>query len=225
MNGSAVGLDCLKDRRTEGRGLQIEDLNVARERKTIKVIIPDASPLLTLARVGRLDVLRHFVVTIQVVDVVKEEALRPVNDVTGNLRKWFDALPNNVEIVDTTVGLGLQARRQRGEDPPTGQLGEIAVDEHATVLARQGNPAVIPLVLFEDPDVLELRIARLRNVHLLNTAAMLIGLAEAGIDPDARQILKSINDLRKSPMLPIDRPARTKKIESEWVEGTTRAKP
>jgi hypothetical protein len=39
---------------------------VARERKTIKVIIPDASPLLTLARVGRLDVFRHFVVTIQI---------------------------------------------------------------------------------------------------------------------------------------------------------------
>lgn len=198
---------------------------MARERKTIKVIIPDASPLLTLARVGRLDVFRHFVVTIQIVDVVKEEALRPTNDVTGNVRKWFDALPNNVEIVDTTVGLGLKARRERGEDPPTGQLGEIAVDEHATALARQGNPAMIRPVLFEDPDVLELRIARLKNAHLLNTAAMLIGLADAGVDPEARQILKSINETRKSPMLPVDRPARTKKVESEWVEGATRPKP
>jgi hypothetical protein len=200
-------------------------LNVARERKTVKVIIPDASPLLTLARVGRLDVFRHFVVTIQIVDVVKEEAMRPVNDVTGNVRKWFGTLPNNVEIVDTTVGLGLKARRERGEDPPTGQLGEIAVDEHATVLARQGNAAMIPLVLFEDPDVLELRIARLKNAHLLNTAAMLIGLAEAGIEPEALQILKSINEMRRSPMLPVDRPARTKKIESEWVEGATKPKP
>jgi hypothetical protein len=33
----------------------------------------------------------------------------------------------------------------------------------------EGNPAMIPLVLFEDPDVLELRIARLKNAHLLNT--------------------------------------------------------
>jgi hypothetical protein len=84
---------------------------VARERKTIKVIIPDASPLLTLGRIGRLDVFRHFVVAIQIVDIVKEEAMRPINDVTGNVRKWFDALPNNIEIVDTTVGLGLKARR------------------------------------------------------------------------------------------------------------------
>jgi hypothetical protein len=92
-------------------------------------------------------------------------------------------------------------------------------------LARQGNPTMIPLVLFEDPDVLELRIARLKNAHLLNTAAMLIGLADAGVEPEARQILKSINETRKSPMLPVDRPAKTKKIESEWVEGTTRPKP
>jgi hypothetical protein len=198
---------------------------VARERRAIKVIIPDASPLLTLGRIGRLDVFRHFVVTIQIVDVVKEEAMRRINDVTGNVRTWFNALPNNVEIIDTTVGLGLRARRDRGEDPPTGQLGEIAVDEHATALARQGNAAMIPLVLFEDPDVLELRIARLKNAHLLNTAAMLIGLAEAGVEPEARQILKSINEMRKSPMRPVDRPARTKKFESEWVEGATKSKP
>jgi hypothetical protein len=61
-------------------------------------------------------------------------------------------------------------------------------------------------------DVLELRIARLKNAHPLNTAAMLIGLAEAAVEPEARQILKSINEMRKSPMRPVDRPARTKKV-------------
>jgi hypothetical protein len=50
-----------------GRSRRI--LVVARERRTITVIIPDASPLLSLARVGRLDVFRHFVVTIQIVDM------------------------------------------------------------------------------------------------------------------------------------------------------------
>jgi hypothetical protein len=70
-----------------------------RKRGAITVIIPDASPLLTLARVGRLDVFRHFVVPIQIVDLVKEEALRPVNDVTENVKRWFDTLPNNVEVV------------------------------------------------------------------------------------------------------------------------------
>jgi hypothetical protein len=31
--------------------------------------------------------------------------------------------------------------------------------------------------------------------------------------------------MRKSPMRPVDRPAKTKKTESEWVEGTTKSKP
>jgi hypothetical protein len=87
-----------------------------------------------------------------------------------------------------------------------------------------GNPGLVPLVLFEDPDILELRVARLKNAHLLNTAAMLIGLADAGVEPEGRQILKRVNELRKSPMLPVDRPARTKKVESEWVVGATTPK-
>lgn len=87
-----------------------------------------------------------------------------------------------------------------------------------------GNPGLVPLVLFEDPDILELRVARLKNAHLLNTAAMLIGLADAGVEPEGRQILKRVNELRKSPMLPVDRPARTKKVELEWVVGATTPK-
>jgi hypothetical protein len=62
-----------------------------------------------------------------------------------------------------------------------------------------GNPGLVPLVLFEHPDILELRVARLKNAHLLNTAAMLIGLADAGVEPEGRQILKRVNEFRKSP--------------------------
>ncbi len=91
---------------------------------------------------------------------------------------------------------------------------EIAVDEYATRLARQDDPRVVPLVLFEDPDILELRIARLRNVHLINTAALLTGLHELGIVEDADHVLEEINALRKTPMLPVERPARTRQIES-----------
>src|SRR5919202_4191936 len=103
-----------------------------RSKRAIAVVIPDASPLLTLGRVGRLDILSHFIVPIRVVDVVKEEATRPKNDVTGQVRRWFEGRPNNVEEISTIVGDGLRVRRARGEDPPTGQLGEIAVDEYAT---------------------------------------------------------------------------------------------
>lgn len=185
-------------------------------RKTvpISIVVPDASPLITLGRIERLDILSLFTKPINIVDVVAEEARRPANDRNGAVGRWFDMRPNNITIVDTLVGGGLKAARARGERPPTGNLGEIAVDEYATGLARLGDPNSIPLVLFEDPDVLELRIARLKNVHLMNTAAFLTGLHEIGLLPDAHQILGTINGLRKTPMLPIERAAQTKKFTS-----------
>jgi hypothetical protein len=75
----------------------------------------------------------------------------------------------------------------------------------------------VPLVLFEDPDVLQTRIARLPRVHLLNTAAWIRALADEGIVPDGAEILDAINAPRKSPMLPIERPGRARSIQSKWL--------
>ncbi len=71
----------------------------------------------------------------------------------------------------------------------------------------QGRSATfLPLVLFEDPDVLETRVAHLPRAHLLNTAAWIRALADEGIISDGRQILDQINAQRKSPMIPTERP-------------------
>jgi len=187
---------------------------MARRNVPVSLIIPDASPLLSLGRAGHLDVLNVFIIPVHIVDVVAEEAKRPVNDTNGAVRAWLDGAPNNVAIVETNVGLGLQQRRARGEHPPTGNLGEIAVDEYATSLALQGDPANIPLVLFEDPDVLELRVARLAHVHLINTAALLTNLQALGVIDNADDIINEINGLRKTPMKPIEKPARSARMQS-----------
>lgn len=192
---------------------------MARKSVSISIVVPDASPLITLGSVERLDVLSMFAVPIDIVDVVVEELQRPQNDRNGALRRWWDGRPNNIRIVETLVGEGLRSRRARGEVPPTGNLGEIAVDEYATRLAKTGNPQTIPLVLFEDPDVLELRIARLKSVHLLNTAALLIGLRELGLMPDGDEVLAQINSLRKTPMRPIERPAQTSRHRSTFAKA------
>lgn len=185
-----------------------------RRNTPITLVVPDASPLLSLGRVDRLDIFSAFVVPIHIVDVVAEEAVRPQNDVNSAVRAWLDKRPNNVSIVETNVGLGLKHRRERGETPQTGNLGEIAVDEYATVLARQGSDRLIPLVLFEDPDMLELRVARLSHVHMINTAALLRNLKALDVVDDAVDILDEINRLRISPMAPIERPAKSTKIRS-----------
>jgi hypothetical protein len=68
----------------------------------------------------------------------------------------------------------------------------------------------------------QLPIALLTNVHMLNTTAFLTALAEAGVLPEGRQLIEEINALRKTPMRPIDEPARTKKIRSTWIRKASK---
>jgi hypothetical protein len=93
----------------------------------------------------------------------------------------------------------------------------IAVDEYATQVALRGSPTFVPLVLFEDPDVLETRIARLPRVHLLNTVAWIRALADEGIIDDGAALLEAINAQRKSPLMPVERPGRTAQVRSRWL--------
>jgi hypothetical protein len=124
---------------------------------------------------------------------------------------------NRIAIIETWVEFGFRTKLERGETPKSGNRGEIAVDEYATQLALAASPTFVPLVLFEDPDVLETRIARLPRVHLLNTAAWVRALADEGIIPDGLKVLDDINAQRKSPMVPIERPGRTRRIPSRWL--------
>jgi hypothetical protein len=138
-----------------------------------------------LARIGRIDPLSSFTVPIKMVDQVHYEITRPENDPKGDIAAALDRLHNYIEIIETNVGVGYQARRKRNPQEPSGNLGEIAVDEYSTTLARMTGPGFVPLVLFEDPDVMELRIARLKNVHL--------------------------NATRATPMAPFEKPGLTRK--------------
>ena len=63
----------------------------------------------------------------------------------------------------------------------------------------------------------QLPVAKLVNVHMLNTTAFLLALADANVLPDGRELVERINALRKTPMRPIDAPARTKRLRSSWI--------
>ena len=188
-------------------------------RKTIDiaVILPDASPVLTLARIGRVDLLGLFGVPIRIVDQVHYEVTKPQNDPLGEVAAGLAQLHNQIEIIETNVGVGYQTRRARNPDEPGSNLGEIAVDEYATTLARTTGPGFVPLVLFEDPDVMELRIARLKDVHLLNTTGWLLSLYREGLLPEGLDLVAQINSTRKTPMIPFEKAGLTKKVRSTWL--------
>ena len=200
---------------------QVRDYDRAMAKKQIvdvKVIIPDSSPIMTLDRIGRLDLLGRFKVPVHIVDQVHYEVTKPDNDPTGQIAEGLKKLGNSVVIVQTNVGEGFQLRRARNPNTPSRNLGEIAVDEYATLLAHTSGPTFVPLVLFEDPDVFTLRIASMKNVHLLNTTGFLKALQGTGELTDGQELINKINALRVSPMDVLDKPARTKKIRSQWIK-------
>ena len=183
----------------------------------VAVIIPDASPVLTLGRIGWVDLLGSFTAPIKIVDQVHYEITKPQNDPNGEVASALARLHNQIEIVETTVEVGFQTKRARNPQEPSGNLGEIAVDEYAASLARTTGPSFIPLVLFEDPDVLELRIARLKEVHLLNTTGWLLTLHREGLLPEALDLVEQINSTRRTPMTPFEKVGLTKNVRSTWL--------
>jgi hypothetical protein len=194
-----------------------QESELTREIVDVAVIIPDASPVLTLARIGRVDLLGSFTVPIKIVDQVHFEITKPRNDPDGAVAAGLRRLHNQIEIVETNVGVGYKIRHARDPREPSSNLGEIAVDEYATMLAHTTGPGFVPLVLFEDPDVMELRIARLKDVHLLNTTAWLLTLHREGFLPEALGLIEQINSSRKTPLVPYENAGLTKKIRSSWL--------
>ena|ERR1700674_3749107 len=113
---------------------------MARKAVDVAVIIPDASPVLTLVRIGRIDLLSSFTVPIKIVDQVFYEITKTQNDPKGEVAAALKQLHNQIDIVETNVGVGYQTRRARNPQEPSANLGEIAVDEYATSLARMTGP-------------------------------------------------------------------------------------
>lgn len=169
------------------------------------------SPVLTLARVDRLDLLTTFNVPIKIVDQVHYEITKPQNDPDGRVAAFLRRHGNSIEIIETVVGLGFKTLRARDPNASGSNLGEEAVSEYARRLAKTSGPHFVPLVLFEDPDVLTLPVATLANVHLLNTTGWLEVMHKEGLVTDAADVIDLINANRRTSMRPFDQPARTKK--------------
>lgn len=154
---------------------------------------------------------------IKIVDQVHYEITKSENDPLGEVAAALNRLHNHIEIIETNVGVGYRARRARDPQAPSVNLGEIAVDEYATLLAHTTGPRFVPLVLFEDPDVMQLRIAHLKDVHLLNTTAWLLTLHREGLLPEGLELVEQINATRKTPMIPFEKTGLTKKVRSTWL--------
>lgn len=191
----------------------------------VAIVIPDASPVLTLHRLGRLDLLTRFDIPIHIVDQVHFEMTKPEHDPKGEIAEFVSRNGNRIQIVETVVGIGFKVARSRDPKARSSNLGDAAVSEYALRLRRTGSPSFVPLVLFEDPDVLELPIANVAGIYLLNTTAWLFGMYQGGFLPEGLQLIDRVNEQRRTPMERIDLDARTRKLRATWRRRIKHADP
>lgn len=150
------------------------------------VIVTDASPLITLARAGALDLLLQLKTRIAVPDAVYTEATNP-NHADGRLIfSWFRKHLGRIYIVPTEIGLSqtfLLTNQHRAKN-----FGEYAAIEAIEDFLQQ-EPEGRVILLYEDMDLARRYATYDPRLTLITTGTMLVELERAGVIASARQVL------------------------------------
>lgn len=187
--------------------------------KRVALVIPDAGPLISLGRAGRIDILLKLDLPIYLVDQVVFEvtrdrslpdAVRIADFIAGN--------PAVVHVVETFVGAAAAETRRRTPAARQRGLGEAAIAEFYSRIDEVIDPADPVLILFEDSDVRRITAIIRGNVHLLSTMGLLKGMERAGLIGSAAAVWAAINAAGRFPSAAeIDRPAAAAFGGSAWL--------
>lgn len=191
----------------------------------IKVLIPDSGPLISLAKINRLDILDRFKCPILITDVVEIEVTNGPDDLPDIpiLKEWIKQGGNKLQTVDTTYGqllkqnmelLKLIPEESRQGIPrhiKTKNSGELSIREFADELRKTMSSEDTALVLFEDNDVRNVSFGS--HVHLMSHWSLALSLEKMGIIPSADDLFDQMEKAgRTAPRNPFDR-------EPEGSEG------
>lgn len=152
------------------------------------LIVPDASPLITLAAADALDLLLRPGVAVIVPDGVHWETVRfPGKLGASDIVEWLQRSRPGVSIEATQEFANAQTLLQAGRKRVAG-LGERCALEVVNLLGERavGGRAIL---LYEDSDVLGMRIVRPDLVDTLTTADFLDLLEAARLIQSADHIL------------------------------------
>jgi hypothetical protein len=185
--------------------------------RNVVLMIPDAGPLISLAKGNALDTLLILGLPIWIVDQVYFEVTR---DTGRNDAAAIRAFVENQELVNVfETQVGSFAAMAREKDPAVRQkgLGEAAIAEFYTRVDEVVSPLDPILILFEDSDMKRINAIVQGNVHLLTTRAFLNGLERRGLIGSANEIWDEINSAGRSPSeVEIDQPAPATYGGSRW---------
>lgn len=203
---------------------------------TIRIVIPDTGPLISLAKADALDALLTFEESIRIVitDYVEFEATR-------NRDKYADAAAicvflaanaGRIEIQQTIFGQMVKQSaliRDRYEESPVFRKqmeeqgiappeippdsGELSIVSFANSLI-DSPPGTPIMILAEDDFFLRSNSTAPGNAHIVSTRAFLETLEKIGHIPSAESIWKSVIQARPAADKVVDRQAT--KIKTEW---------
>lgn len=195
-------------------------------KKQIRIFIPDAGPLISLAMGDALDLLLLLSTDVRLIltDIVNYEATHRSEDLDDakKLKDFLAVHADRIEVESTFFGkLGLEdleRKKERGESATLPRdAGEISINS-LIINLRTFNPGDPTLVLMED-SWFEANVYSLPgNVHLLSTSAWLDGLQELGLIQSAAEIRLRIQAKKPSIkfLSSIDREAEKIPEGTEW---------
>jgi hypothetical protein len=151
---------------------------VSNESPAVKIVVPDAGPINTLAAAGLLDLLlAPKNVRLVLVDAI----VREVVSQSDPLRKFIERFRTRIEIATTDAETNVQAMISSGIQPKLRHVGEQAMVEfvmHGIADVVKDCPA---LVIFEDKRLPKFHAVNSEfgsRTHLMTTAAYLRKLAQ-----------------------------------------------
>lgn len=148
------------------------------------LIVCDASPLITLAKAGELDVLLRQHLPIIIPDAVYREATSPNYEDGHAIAAWIIANEHRVRVAVTDAGLQQDVLLRAGAKAR--QMGEIAAIE---VINRflTATPDDLAVLIYEDSDVRKLPV--IERTRTVTTGAFLVALERANLIQSADRIL------------------------------------
>lgn len=198
----------------------------------IRIVLPDAGPLISLALGSALDLLLLVAddVRIVITDVVEFEATHRSDDFADAraIRAFLKTHAARIEVMPTTIGAmalaDIRHRAEAGEPAALPKdLGELSITDFVISL-RTSNPGDPTLVIIEDDWFASNTYALPGNVHLLSTSAWLDGLEKLSLIASAAEVRARIQAARPSfkADLKLDRPAPKVAGGTEWRSAMRR---
>ena len=184
----------------------------------IEVVIPDTGPLISLARIGRLDLIDRFRSQILITDAVEIELMDGPQDIPDLmvLKNWIARGGNRVRIVETSYGALLRQNRELLQFVPEEKrarfrrrgkakdAGENAIRELSDEIRNRLSHDSTVLVLFEDARVRRMDFGS--HVRLMTTWSFAMALEQLEVIPSAVELFDRIEEAgRTPPRDPFDR--------------------